>query len=239
MTPDDRATLPDWLTGAGDVPGTESPLLVGLLEFDDGARGFATQTERPERTPHAVPALPLREETPAPQWRVTQHEVPYDDDDDDADVRTYQFNVTNQSSAARVYRVAFALPRNVTSVRLTRKGTRTPGGVEWDLGVIEPGQSVRLGVRIMLQPAAEVFRTAPAIIRVGHAPAPRPRLDVSCAVPAPVVVGRPVHVRVLVQNSGTGDAHEVQVAAYGSDPNTALATETVPLIITSAWKLLT
>ncbi len=170
-------------------------------------------TDRPTSsiTPHPLPALRSED------WQVVEHEVPHNPSDPDT-VRTYRFEIKNRSHTfSRECKVEFALPPEVGTVQTTHPAQRTTRGLKWNLGQIDPGVPIILGVRIPLTPEAELFRHSPALVRIAQGPLALPRLSLTCEAPAVVRAGQPVHVRLVVTNRGEADGKGIRIAAYGSN----------------------
>lgn len=170
-------------------------------------------TDRPTPSITPQPLSALRSE----DWQVVEHEVPHNPSDPDT-VRTYRFEIKNRSHTfSRECKVEFALPPEVGTVQTTHPAQRTTRGLKWNLGQIDPGVPIVIGVRIVLTPEAELFRYTPALVRIAQGPLALPRLSLTCEVPAVVRAGQPVHVRLVVTNRGEADGKGIRIAAYGNN----------------------
>lgn len=235
MPPDDvnsTATadpgLPDWLTGT-DGAADSWPAPPGLLDLPPL---FADPAPTPARAPapapvaETPPAAVADTRGPAPRpdgWTRTRQEVPHDPADP-VDARSYRFSVSNTArDAAFECAVELALPAGCRGIRASHAAKRTKAGLEWHLGVLEPGAHVALLARVPLTPPAAPLAHGPAAVTIATRPVV-PMLTVAAEAPAEVRGGEPVAVTVVLSNPGRGPLKPGAVALSGAGGRVAAAT---------------
>ncbi len=226
-----RELLPDWLSESpGDLATIEAEPDFGLpdfgLEFADAIPDRPSDRALAEMySPDMTP--PPREWTAPAKWLVRTGQVS-PEADDSPDWTRYSIDVRNDSSSeVAEYRVEFEAPNGAKTVRVNRRPRRNARGVEWDLGLLDPGENARIVVRI---PNAEVRDKSPAVVKIASRTGIQTRLGIEAEAASVAFANRRAGVRVRVANRGPTETQPIRVELFGNDPDRPIAVEESPSI---------